>query len=260
MSRTVRFASAAAAALLAALTTACSDGPTAPASAAAPAAVGDLRAARGDDAGRDGGTLFENYATLRVVNGQGLALSDSVVFVNLGTNARVAVKDNSAGDQSAEKGRVTVKLPWASGTKVRAIGRMSAPYSSRGFVDRTLGMLNNDFGTLAVKYMPMVHATLLRTDVPGMAVAGGGIRIVRVGDGELQAHVLDNQKGDFDPAIGRIQAYYDTDWKVRVTESPIPTGFQAPANWQFEIQQPFQLTTSAAHAFNWLHTPFVLSK
>jgi hypothetical protein len=259
MSRTVRFASASAAALLAALTTACSDGPTAPAAAPSttPAAMGEASAARGGNADLTGGTLFENYATIRVVNGQGLALSDSVVFVNLGTNARIAVKDNGIGDQSTEKGRVTVKLPWASGTKVRAIGRMSAPYSSRGFVDRTIATLNNDFGTLAVKYMPMVHATLLRTDVPGMAVAGGGIRIVRVGDGELQAHVLDNQKGDFDPAIGRIQAYYDTDWKVRVTESPIPTGFQAPANWQFEIQQPFQFTTSAAHAFNWLHTPFL---
>jgi hypothetical protein len=153
-------------------------------------------------------------------------------------------------------GRVNAALPW-SGGKVRAIAKMDAPYSSRGFIDKDLVIGQTDFGTLTVKVMPFVDATLRRSDT-GALLAGGGLKVVRTFDGELQAQVLDNGPGDHNATVGRIKAYFDTDYQVRISEDPIPSLFQAPSNWTYLATVPFGSTRGlpSSTSVEWMHLPF----
>jgi hypothetical protein len=248
MSRTIRLASLAAATLTVAAAAACSDGATAPAVRAD--AVAQPAASRIFDGGP---TLLVNYGDIRIVNGQGIPQAGLIHFTNLQNNHIVKVIDNQTGDLAPEVGRVRVRLPWLTGTNVRVNAYMDAPYSRRGFTERAMVAHTTDFGTLAVHYRPMLHATLTHTDA-NLPTMGGGIRVVSASNGQLLAHVLDNQAGDLDPALGRIQAYYDWDGQVKVTENPVPPGLAAPSNWQFTVQLPFSLVTSQVHSWTWAHT------
>jgi hypothetical protein len=255
--RPTSLAAASAALVLAALTTACSDAPTGPASAAPSAAR--QHADTGAVLTAASGTLFQNYGSVRIVNPSGVLMKGTIEFVRIDKVApSVVVSDNSAADLNPAVGLVRAALPWSGGT-VRAIAKMNAPFSSRFYSERPLVIGETDFGTVAPKYMPHVKATMTRTD-NNAVITGGGVRVERVFDGALLAQVTDNGPGDHDSSLGHMKVYFDSDAKVRITENPIPAGFMAPQNLTQLTTQAFGFTSSNAFLVVWQHTPFAPSR
>jgi hypothetical protein len=267
MSRAIRSIRFAAPAILAALTTACSDGPSAPmpaaargeapppgtgASAAAEHVVGP--AADGSVAPLAGDVLFQQYGFIRAVNAQGAAVAIAkLTFTKVGTNETKTLSDNGAGDTHAALGTVRTLLPWFSNDSVRADAVLPAPYS-RTATSRAARLLvgDTDFGTIKARRMPYVSATF-RDAATGALLNGGALTVRRSLDGYVLATVADNGPGDFDLTKGRIKAHWDYIGAVQIIESTVPYPYFAPSN----ATVPATVGYEQGVALTWHHKRFV---
>jgi hypothetical protein len=228
MSRTIRslrpasIVAGAAALALAALTTACSDGPTAPATSAAPAAEAtSLRAAAAPSA-----SLFQNYGFVRVIDGNGAPIKTTVLFaqwVNGKIAQSVSVIDNGTSDLDPDLGEVRAALPMSGGVVRVTATPSTIPWSGRGAaIDKTLLVGETNFGTLKMNKMPELIVDF-RT-FSGAIVKQGAITVRTLSDQTLLRYAADNSVADYDPTPGRIKTYYDVYGKVLVTEVGVESG------------------------------------
>jgi hypothetical protein len=227
MSRSIRIAPIAAA-LLAAATTACSDGPTSP----------DRGASLGSGVGAAGRVaeqpaalripILMPTATVRFRNVEGaVPLEGKALFTLVGTSQRKLVVDNGADDLDKSLGTIKTTFPATAG-KLRVDVGAIAPYSPTKDASATATIGSTiDFGTLVLKRMPFVQADFVDA-ADGRFLSGGGLKVQDTWSLKGLAIVDDNGPGDHDLQIGRIKAYFDSDKDVTILQTKIPVGYQAP--------------------------------
>jgi hypothetical protein len=267
MSRSIRAIRLAAPALaLAAFAAACSDGPSAPLPLAAPQAAPIVARAAADSGVTSAADLvaspvltptatYTTVAQVRIANSAGQLVGGTWVnFHNISTGYGASVQDNGSGDLDARSGYLQAKLYSGQATNALRATVWSAPipYSTHGARKELPGAGSlADFGTITLKTMPHVVADVRRHDGSTL-IAGGGLTVTRMSDKKVLRTAMDNGAGDVDPTIGRIKAYFDSDQQVAITETTIPTGFQAPWNLTVLAQVPFGSSTN----IQWYHRPF----
>jgi hypothetical protein len=202
-----RRAGALAAALLAAVTTACSDSPTAPAGADHPAARDAASLAKGENAQRGIGT--GTTVTVGYINSRDVAVPNTVVEFTAEAPLKPITKlvaDNDASDADPRVGHYKVQMP-ITGGKYRAVLK-SAPAEYLLGVTTPWQAAEGGVADLWIRYVYLRPIVTLRLESTFGGLVGAGAAFSLPAGLTMDdpwRKVQDNGPGDLSPEAGIVR-------------------------------------------------------